>query len=122
MRLDYTNRRISSRFLLSYGRYVFSAIAIFVGCSAESQGPQCEIFPPAGGKGAIVIVASGYSGPGYYRDFSANLAAHGYYTVLLDGKDLIDPGRIGLTVPGAENLQTVIAASKIRLASASLRR
>jgi dienelactone hydrolase len=91
---------------------VFSAVAIFTGCLSESKGPPCEIFPPAGGKGAIVIVASGYSGPGFYRDFSAKLAALGYYTVLLDGKDLIDPGRMGLIVPGAENLQAVIADSK----------
>jgi dienelactone hydrolase len=109
MRLNDTNRRISSRCLSAYGRYVISAIAIFAGCTSESQGPQYEIFPPAGGKGAIVIVASGYSGPGYYRDFSTKLAELGYYTVLLDGKDLIDPGRMGLIVPGAENLQTIIA-------------
>jgi dienelactone hydrolase len=112
MRLNDKNRRISSRCLFAYGLYVISAIAIFAGCSSESQGPQYEIFPPAGGKGAIVIVASGYSGPGYYRDFSAKLAGLGYYTVLLDGKDLIDPGRMGLIVPGADNLQTVIADAK----------
>jgi dienelactone hydrolase len=112
MRLDYTNRGISSRCLLTYGLCVFSTIAILVGCSSEPEGPQCEIFPPAKGKGAVVIVASGYSGPGFYRDFSARLAAHGYYTVLMDGKDLIDPGRIGLIVPGAENLQAVIADAK----------
>lgn len=112
MRLNGTNRRISSRCLCVSVRCFFSAVVIFVGCSSESSGPHCETFPPANGKGAIVIVASGYSGPGFYRDFSAKLAAHGYYTVLLDGKDLIDPGRMGLIVPGAENLQTVIADSK----------
>jgi len=112
MRLHFTNRRISSRCLLVYVLYVFSAIAIFLGCSSESQGPQCEIFPPAGGKGAIVIVASGYSGTGYYRDFSSKIAELGYYTLLMDGKDLIDPGSMGQIVPGAENLQRVIAAAK----------
>jgi dienelactone hydrolase len=112
MRSNSTKRSISSRCILAYGLYVISAIAIFIGCSSESQGPQCEIFPPIGGKGAIVIIASGYSGRGYYRDFSSKLAELGYYTVLMDGKDLIDPGRIGLIVPGAENLQTVIADSK----------
>jgi len=112
MRSNYTKRRISSRCSFAYGLYVISAIAILVGCSSESQGPQCEIFPPAGGEGAIVIVASGYSGTGYYRDFSSKLAALGYYTVLMDGKDLIDPGRIGLIVPGAENLQNAIAVAK----------
>jgi hypothetical protein len=112
IRLNYANRRISSRCLLAYGRYVFFAVAIFIGCSSESQGPHGEIFPPADGKGAIVIVASGYSGTGFYRDFSSKLAGLGYFTVLLDGKDLIDPGNLGLIVPGAENLQRVIADSK----------
>ena len=87
-------------------------IALFGGCSSKSQGPQYEIFPPVGSKGAIVVVVSGYSGPGLYRDFSSKLAELGYYTVLMDGKDLIDPGALGLIVPGAENLQTVIAVSK----------
>ena len=112
-RLHYSNRRISSRGLLLYVLSAFFGLAIFVECSSESQGPQCEIFPPVGGKGAIVIVASGYSGTGFYRGFSSKLAKLGYYTVLLDGKDLIDPGRIGLIVPGAENMQTVIADSKL---------
>jgi len=90
---------------------IFFIGALFGACSSEPTGPQYEIFPPAEGKGAIVVVASGYSGPGLYRDFCSKLAGLGYYTVLLDGKDLIDPGRMGLVVPGAENLQTVIAAS-----------
>jgi dienelactone hydrolase len=30
----------------------------------------------------------------------------------MDGKDLIDPGSMGQIVPGAENLQTAIAAAK----------
>ena len=112
MRSYDTKRRISSRCFLEYVLYVFSAIAIFAGCSSESQGPQCEIFPPVGGKGAIVIVASGYSGPGYYRDVSAKLAELGYYTLLMDGKDLIDPGSMGQIIPGAENLRNAIAAAK----------
>lgn len=57
-------------------------------------------------------MASGYTGPGMYRDFCSRLAGLGYYTVLMDGKDLFDPGSLGLIVPGKENLQTVIAESK----------
>jgi dienelactone hydrolase len=110
MRFNFINRSISSCCLSLYAFSIF--IAIFAGCSPESQGPQYEIFDPAGGKGAIVVVVSGYSGTKYFRDFSSKLAELGYYTVLMDGKDLIDPGRIGLIVPGAENLQTVIADSK----------
>jgi dienelactone hydrolase len=91
---------------------VFFLKMIFVGCSYESQKPQYEIFPPAGGKGAIVLVVSGYAGKDYFRSFSSKLAALGYYTLLMDGKDLIDPGRMGQIIPGAENLQNAIAAAK----------
>ena len=103
--------RICSHCLLNYALFVIFVIALFGGCSSESQGPQYEIFPPVRSKGAIVVVVSGYSGPGLYRDFSSKLAALGYYTVLMDGKDLFDPGTLGLIVPAAENLQTVIANS-----------
>jgi len=112
MRLNIAYPRISSRCLLIYVLLVIFFIALFGGCSSKSQGPQYEIFPPVGSKGAIVVVVSGYSGPGLYRDFSSKIAELGYYTVLMDGKDLIDPGTLGLIVPAAENLQTVIAVSK----------
>jgi hypothetical protein len=108
----FTYPRISSCCLLIYVLSVIFVLTLFGGCSFESKGPKYEIFPPAGGKGAIVVVASGYSGPGLYRDFSSKLAGLGYYTVLMDGKDLFDPGSLGLIVPGMENLQTVIAESK----------
>jgi len=114
MRLNFAYPRTSSRCLWSYVLSVIVA-ALIGGCSSKSQGPQYEIFLPARSKGAIVIVVSGYSGPGLYRDFSSKLAALGYYTVLMDGKDLFDPGSIGLIVPGAENLQTVITESKSSL-------
>jgi predicted esterase len=110
--LNYANPKSSSRGLTIWVLPVFFIIAIFEGCSSDSKGPKYEIFPPAGGKGAIVVVASGYSGPGLYRDFSSEIAGIGYYTVLMDGKDLFDPGSLGLIVPGMENLQTIIAESK----------
>jgi predicted esterase len=112
IRLFFAYPRISPRCLLNYVLSVIFVIAIFGGCSSEAKGPKYEIFPPAGGKGAIVVVASGNSGPGLYRDFSSKLAALGYYTVLMDGKYLFDPGSIGLIVPAMENLQAVIAESK----------
>jgi dienelactone hydrolase len=112
MRLIFTYPRFFSCCLLINVLSVIFVIALFGGCSPESKGPRYEIFPPAGGKGAIVVVASGYSGPGLYRDFSSKLAGLGYYTVLMDGKDLFDPGSIGRIVPATQNLQTVIAESK----------
>jgi predicted esterase len=117
--VNYTTPRSSSRSLTICVLPVFFIIAIFGGCSSESKGPKYEIFPPAGGKGAIVIVVSGNTGPGLYRDFSSKIAELGYYTVLMDGKDLFDPGSIGLIVPGMENLKTVIAESKSSLQAIS---
>jgi carboxymethylenebutenolidase len=90
---------------------LFWVLAIFGGCVSETQGPPHEIFSPARGRGAVIVVASGYSGPGLYRDFCSKLAEKGYYTVLMDGKDLIDPGSMGRIVPGAKNLEAVIAAA-----------
>ncbi len=106
-----------SRYIFSYFPFFFHLIFICMvviagGCSAKQKRPQYETFPPAGGKGPIVVIVSGYSGTGLYRDFSSKLAGLGYYSVLMDGKDLIDPGTLGMVVPGAKNLQSVIAASK----------
>jgi dienelactone hydrolase len=67
---------------------ILCATVILGGGAAQSQGPQREIFPPAHGKGPIVVVACGLSGTEYYRDFSSKLAELGYYTVLMEGKDL----------------------------------
>lgn len=75
--------------------------------------PQREAFPPASGKGAIVVVVSGASGPKLYRDYSAMLAHLGYYVVLVDGNDiLIRSGPDGVTA-GAANLRKVISESQI---------
>jgi hypothetical protein len=58
MRLDSTNRRISSRCLLLNLLSLFFSTVIRVACSFESQKSQYEIFLPAGGKGAIVVAVS----------------------------------------------------------------
>jgi len=112
MGLYFSDRTIPWSCYLIYALAIFIAIANLVGCSPESQGPEFEIFPPASGKGAVVLVVSGYAGTSYFRDFSSKLAELGYYTLLMDGKDLIDPGKMGGFIPGAENLQAVIAAAK----------
>ncbi|HEX4006615.1 MAG TPA: dienelactone hydrolase family protein [Acidobacteriaceae bacterium] len=43
-------------------------------------------FPPPQGKGRVVVVASGMSGPEHYRAVSADLAQMGYDVVLFDGE------------------------------------
>jgi dienelactone hydrolase len=42
-------------------------------------------FPPPQGMGRLVVVASGLSGPGQYKEVSADIAKLGYDVVLFDG-------------------------------------
>ncbi len=76
------------------GNHAVSAFAIFVLALASgatlAQTPAIaqETFAPPTERGPVVIVASGNSGTELYREFSANLAAQGYYVVLVDGKDV----------------------------------
>lgn len=48
---------------------------------------QEEISPPSG-KGRLVVVVSGQSGPDHYRDVASNIAALGYDVVLFDGNPM----------------------------------
>ena len=71
-----------------------------------------EIYAPPTGRAPAVVVVSGGNGIAGYRDFSAKLAATGYYVVLIDGNDvLIRPSDVrGLD--GAANLLKVIREAK----------
>ena len=95
-----------SRFLRAGVLFVLFAALIIGGVAVQAQEPKRETFPPGSGKGPIVVVVSGASGMALYRDFSSKLAELGYYTVLMDGNDVIFDGT------GAANLQTVIADSQ----------
>jgi len=65
------------------------------GCSsaittgAGRDGPAQTAYPPPGGKGPIVVLLSGHSGPDYYQPIAGAVARLGYYAVLLDGKDIL---------------------------------
>ena len=50
---------------------------------------------------------SGQSGTPNYRKYSAQIASLGYYTVLVDGKDILTRQQ-----DGAQNLKTVIARAQ----------
>lgn len=79
-----------TRWAAAWAPVFVCAAALVTGTEAQSQEPNREVFAPSGGKGAIVIVISGASGTSAYRDFSAKLAASGYYTVLIEGKDVFN--------------------------------
>ena len=71
------------------------SLAVVGSASPETQAPEREVFVPASGRGSIVIAVSGQSGPALYRDYSARLAEHGYYVVLVSGNDISIPGKTG---------------------------
>ncbi len=71
------------------------------------QGPPQEVFLPKAQKAPVVVVLSGQSGPPLYRRYAGQLADRGYYTVLVDGKDILTRQQ-----DGAKNLRTVIAKAQ----------
>jgi dienelactone hydrolase len=58
---------------------------------AGPEGPAQMTYTPAKGRGPAVIVISGLSGPKNpnYQSYAAEIAGLGYYTVLLDGRDVL---------------------------------
>src|SRR5439155_613845 len=64
-------------------------------------------YPPPGGKGPIVLLLSGHSGPDSYRPIAAAVARLGYYAVLLDGKDILTREQ-----DGRGNLRQAIARAQ----------
>lgn len=71
------------------------------------DGPAQEVFMPKADKGPVVVVISGQSGTPNYRDYAKQVAALGYYTVLIDGRDILTRQQ-----DGAQNLRTVIAKAQ----------
>lgn len=83
--------------------WIFAAIAApasaedGVSTEAGPEGPAQIAFAPDIGPGPVIIVISGQSGPNSYRSYSAELAKLGYYSVLLTGKDILNPENTGET-------------------------
>ncbi len=63
--------------------------------SAGGDGPAQTAYAPPSGKGPIVVLLSGHSGPGHYQPIAGAIAKLGYYAVLLDGKDILTRGQDG---------------------------
>jgi dienelactone hydrolase len=56
----------------------------------DKVGPAQTVYAPDSGRGRVIIVISGQSGPTSYKPYAAELAKIGYYVVLLDGKDILN--------------------------------
>ena len=66
------------------------AIMLFIYLSrAYAQGslPSQKEYEPPNGKGRVVVVVSGQTGPDNYAYYAKDLAEKGYYAVLVDGND-----------------------------------
>ena len=69
--------------------------------------PSRSEYEPPNGKGRVVVVVSGQSGPGSYRDVTKDLSERGYYAVLVDGNDFWKKG-----VDGMARLKGVITSAQ----------
>jgi len=67
--------------LLSRAAFFVAAVLLLVAPLAHAQ----QEFPPPQGMGRLVVVASGLSGPGQYKEVSSEIANLGYDVVLFDG-------------------------------------
>jgi len=98
--------------VLGFGSLIASSCAVSpAGTSglytaASENGPSQTAYVPPAGKGPIVVVLSGATGPRLYDRFSAALAREGYYVVLLDSNE------VRRNAARAENLSRAIARSK----------
>lgn len=88
------------RALRAAGLVAFLLLPAFAGggvfTAPSPDGPAQTVFAPAGGSaGPVVLVLSGRSGPELYRAFAEDICSLGYYTVLLDGNDMINAEHTG---------------------------
>ena len=100
------------KFLVPAGRFAatcaFSlALILALPALAQADGPAQEVFLPKSQKGPVVVLISGQSGTSNYRFYGRDVAALGYYTVLIDGKDILTRQQ-----DGAQNLRKVIARAQ----------
>ena len=69
-------------------RVIAIMLFVFLGRAyADTLLPSQKEYEPPKGKGRVVVVVSGRSGPGNYAYVAEDLAEQGYYTVLVDGND-----------------------------------
>ena len=67
--------------------FVISLVVVLTwSCATTGRLSQKEYEPPKG-KGRVVVVVSGHSGPDNYAYVAEDFAEQGYYAVLIDGND-----------------------------------
>lgn len=79
---------ISWRSMRAAGCFIAMLLLIGLGRAyAEEPLPAQKEYEPPNGKGRVVVVVSGQTGPGNYADFARDIAEQGYLAVLVDGND-----------------------------------
>jgi dienelactone hydrolase len=73
----------------------FASAAEGVSTDAGPEGPTQTAYAPDNAPGPVIIVISGQTGPASYQTYAAKLARLGYYSVLLTGKDILNPDHTG---------------------------
>ncbi len=69
-------------------RVIAIMFLVFLGRAyADAPLPSQKEYEPPKGKGRVVVVVSGHSGPGNYAYVAEDFAEQGYYAVLVDGND-----------------------------------
>ena len=93
--------------------YVITTILIvcFREACGSDQMPWQQEFNPANGKGRPVVVITGITGEGSYSYYAKDLAAQGYYAVLVNGVDFFGKG-LSRNNLGLDRLKAVIARAQ----------
>lgn len=107
MNMENTNRRIVTRIRSVAQVWMLACMALVPLPGWAQDGPPQEVFLPKGEKGPVVVVVSGQSGTPNYRSYATQVAGLGYYTVLIDGRDILTR-----TQDGAQNLRKVITKAQ----------
>ena len=80
-------------------RVLALSLFVFLGRAyAEDALPAQTEFEPPNGKGRVVVVISGQTGPDNYAYYAKDLAEKGYYAVLVDGNNFWIKGGGGETL------------------------
>jgi dienelactone hydrolase len=74
-----------------------------VSSEAGSEGIAQTAYTPDNGMGPVIIVISGQTGPASYQSYAEELARLGYYSVLVAGRDILNP-----QLTGSANLRKTI--------------
>jgi dienelactone hydrolase len=93
----------------------FVIATILLGCArgtwAADQAPWQQEFYPPNGKGRVVVVITGTTGPASYSYYAKDLSGQGYYAVLTNGNDFFGKGLSRNNV-GLDRLKAVIARAQ----------